>query len=119
MEVATTYESPRNYHWFPELVRYQEHYVSITYLDLTVDKCDAAFFAECRKWRAYNARVWHEVDKVLVFIFSPDPVTLPSAEELARLAGSDGVIETFRMVVSDQERPRAGWGRRHRALLPA
>jgi hypothetical protein len=103
IEIASIMESPRDYHWFEELAEVEGEIVSVACLDLTRESCDATFFEECRRWRDWNARNACTVDKIHVYVISPEAVTLPPAARLKELAGDDGLIETFRLASLDQE----------------
>jgi hypothetical protein len=103
IEMASILESPRDYHWFQELAEVEGKLVSIACLDLTRESCDATFFEECRRWRDWNTRNACTVDKIHVFVVSPDAATLPSSADLKAFAGDDGLIETFRLVSQGTE----------------
>lgn len=108
--LAPLTESPRDYHFFEELAEIDGKFVSITFVDMTIDRVSEDFFGQCREWRSWNNRNAAPVQEVHVYVISQDAATLPAAHELHRLAGED--IRVFRLVESEfslEEVDDEGW----------
>jgi hypothetical protein len=100
IQVASIIESPRDWHYFTELVSLDGELCAVHIVEVHDRALDQDLLEELRKWRAYNAKQVGGLARVLLFVVAHTANTLPDPSVMHGLEAEEEGLEVIRLLLS-------------------